>query len=455
LTRSFITLAVLGLLAWILLLIGSEGLTAKGVETSFMLGFVLLSSYLAGTLCDRVRLPRITGYILSGIVFGPYLIDFISVGVLKDLDVFINMAFAFIGLAAGAELRLDILRERAKSVILLILFTSLMVIVGVTAVMLASHPLVPFMANRPMLQVLAMCSLIGVVAIARSPSSTIAIINETRSKGPFTESVLGVAMSVDLLILPLFSITVALSALAMSPEGRFDATFIFMLTGEIAAFAVVGVLIGLLVAAYIRFQGPQISIVILGLCFLVYRSSFELEHYLREVHDITLRIEPLLICAAAGFTVQNISRQGHRLIHAMSRVDLPVYVVFFTMAGAGLNIDALVSSWLIAIVLVTARLLTMLFGSRLATRFAGDPPVFRKYIWMGFLTQAGLSIALATQLKSTFGDWGEKLGTLLIAAIAVNQILGPAAFKYALGMAGETRQVRLEFKKTEAAKETS
>jgi Kef-type K+ transport system membrane component KefB len=414
--------------------------TPGGVETSFMLGFVLLASFLAGTICERFRLPRITGFILAGILFGPFVIDVLSTDVQVDLDVFVNMSFAFIGLAAGAELRAEILRKRARSMVLLIVCTTLVVGIGVALSALLAHPLIPFMAGKTIVQVMAICGLVGVVAVARSPSSAIAIIAETKAKGPFTETILGVAMSMDIVILPLFSVMVALSALAFSSGQTMDVSFILAMCGEIAAFIVIGILIGAVLAAYIKYEGRQISLIVLAICFLIYKSSFELEHYLMETHDITVRIEPLLICAAAGFTVQNLSKQGHRLLSAMNRVNLPVFVVFFTMAGAALNMGALARFWPIALGLVMARLVMIYLGCRLATRLAGDPVAFRRYSWMGFVTQAGLSIALATQIGATCGEWGRALGALLIAAIAVNQIIGPVAFKYALGQVGETRK---------------
>jgi Kef-type K+ transport system membrane component KefB len=157
------------------------------------------------------------------------------------------------------------------------------------------------------------------------------------------------------------------------------------------------------------------------------------------VHEVTIHLEPLLICAAAGFTVQNLSRQGEHLLEAQETVGLPVYVIFFTMAGAALDLNALASAWTVALLLVAGRLSTIFAGARMATMLAGDPLAFRNYVWLGFVTQAGLSIALATQLSTAFGEWGRQLGSLLIASIAINQMIGPVAFKFALDRVGESR----------------
>jgi Kef-type K+ transport system membrane component KefB len=452
-TRQVVTLIIIGLLVWGVVQVGQGPLLERQVEIPILLGFALLAAYLVGTVVERFGLPRITGYILAGILFGPYAIDLLSFSVQNRLGVFNDMALAFIGLAAGAELRLQVLRPRAKSVLFLIVCTTGAVMVGVTGVMFLLHAWFPAMAGHGTIQVVAMCALLGVVAAARSPSSAIAIISETKAKGPFTETILGVAMSMDMLILPIFSIVAALAILAFSPGQAFNVGFVLALCGELLVSVVLGVLLGIGVSAYIKYEGPQLPLVLIGLCFAVYRSSEVFGRYLARVHETGIHLEPLLICAAAGFTIQNVSRQGQKLVEALDGVGLLVFVIFFTLAGASLNMSALATGWLAATVLVGARLLMIFLGCGIATRLSRDPPEFRRYCWLGFITQAGLSIALATQLSTAFGEWGRQLGSLLIAAIALNQILGPIAFKVALERVGEARSARAVSRPEEAVKE--
>jgi len=430
-------------------------ISMNGARMALMLGFLLLASYLVGVIGERFKLPRITGYIVAGVVFGPYVMEFLTDGVQGQLGVFNDMAYGFIGLVAGAELRLSVLRARARSVLYLILFTTVVVAVGMTGVAVLSSSMMPFLDGRPFLQVLAVGVLIGVVATARSPSSAIAVISETRAEGPFTETILGVTMSTDLIILPLFSITVALARLAFVSGASLDLAFLGFLSAEIVASVVLGAGIGYGVSVYIKRGGPQLAMVLVGVCFLAYRCSQAAEHYLLSAHDVTVHLEPLLICASAGFTIENLSRQGDRLREAMESVALPVFVIFFTMAGAALKLDAVIDSWAAAIVLVVGRMVMMALGSGMATRLAADPPEYRRYAWLGFVTQAGVSIALASQLAAVFGDWGRKLGTLLIAAIAINQIIGPVAFKFSLERVGETRLMRRQAQRVKPTGEST
>jgi len=435
--RRLITLSTVGVLVWLLMQMSAQDEAMSAAEGAFMLGFALLAAGLLGEIVEHAKLPRITGYILAGVLFGPWAAGFLAPRVLEPLGIFNDMAYAFIGLAAGAELKLSGLKQRAKSIVFLILLTTTVVMLGVggTFFLVASFS-GPFRDLLP-IQALAVAGLVGIIAAARSPASAIAIISETKAKGPFSETILGVSVAMDVVVICLFSVGIALCGLAFAPEEGLDLLFVLGLGAEILTSVVLGVILGVGMSLYLKRRGPQVPLVIIGLCFMVYRCSEILDHYIEQVHHFNLALEPLLICVAAGFVIQNLSHQGSRLATEMDRVALPVYVLFFTMAGAKLDLGALQGSWAVALGVVACRLVMINIGTRLATTLAGDPPQFRRYCWMGFVTQAGLSLALIAQLEDGYGDWGPQLATILVAVVAVNQLVGPAAFKIALEKTGE------------------
>jgi len=439
-TRRLITLSTVGVLVWLLLRIIEISPSATPAESTFMLGFALLSAALLGEIVEHLYLPRITGYILAGILFGPFAANLLSSRVLEPLSALNDMAFAFIGLAAGAELKLAILKGRWKSIVLLIVCTATVVMIGVGGFFWVTASWMGFLGDLLPLQIMAVAGMVGVIAAARSPSSAIAIIAETKADGPFSETILGVSVAMDVVVICLFAVATATAGLAFAPEQGLDLVFVFEVTGEIAVSIALGVLLGAIMGLYLKRKGPQVSLVIVGLCFLVYRFSEIMGQYLEETHHLGVGLEPLLICAAAGFTIQNLSHQGTRLIGAMDRVALPVYVVFFTMTGARLDLGALATSWGIALAIAGFRITMIMLGTRLATSLAGDPEPFRRYCWLGFVTQAGLSLALISQFESRFPDWGTGMATVLVAVVAINQLIGPVAFKMALEKVGEARR---------------
>jgi len=438
--RRTFTLSAVGALVWLLLRMIEISPSAAPAESTFMLGFALLSAALLGEIVEHFRLPRITGYLLAGILFGPFVANLLSARVLAPLSALNEMAFAFIGLAAGAELKLATLRGRWRSIVLLIVCTTAVVMAGVGGFFFLTASWRGFLGDLPTFQILAVAGMVGVIAAARSPSSAIAIIDETKAVGPFSETILGVSVAMDVVVICLFAVVTAGAGLAFAPEQGLDLLFALKVTGAIAVSITLGVLLGAVIGLYLKRKGPQVSLVIVGLCFLVYRLSEIAGHYLEQTHGLGIRLEPLLICAAAGFTIQNWSHQGPRLLAAMDRVALPVYVIFFTMAGARLDLGAFLASWGIALALAGARIMMIVIGTRLATSLAGDPEPFRRFCWLGFITQAGLSLALISQIESRFPDWGTGLATTLVAVVVINQLVGPVAFKMALEKVGEARK---------------
>jgi len=438
--RRLFTLCAVGVLVWLLLVLADSSPPVSAASSTFMLGFVLLAAALTGEIVEQVRLPRITGYLLAGVLFGPYAAGFLTPRSVESLTIFNDMAFAFIGLAAGSELRLHTLRGRWTSILLLVASTTAVVVVGVGVSFFALASWTGFLGDMVTVQALAVAGMVGVIAVARSPSSVIAVISETGARGAFSDTILGVTMAIDVVVMCMFSVAIALSGLAFAPEGGMDVSFVLTLTGEILASVILGLALGAIMTLYLKHEGPQIPLVIAGVCFLVYRCAGIIGGYLDRVHDLSIHLEPLLICATAGFAIQNLTRHGGRLIEAMDGVALPVYVLFFTFAGAGLDLPALRDSWSIALVIVVCRIVTMFAGGRIATSLAGEPPEYRRNCWLGFITQAGLSLALIVQIERSFEGWGTQLATVLVAAVAINQLIGPAAFKIALERVGEVRR---------------
>jgi len=413
---------------------------APGAHTALVAGLLMLAGHVAGHLLSRIRLPRITGYLCVGLLMGPYVLGYMSVDTVKELGFLNELAITFIALAAGGELKVAELRNRMKAILLAILSQTIIVFVIVTLFAFLCRAMLPFTAGLSTLQMLAVAMLFGVLAVARSPSSAIAIINECKARGPFTETALGVTVALDVLIIILFAAAVSFCETVMSPAASLDLGFIAVLGGEIVAGIVVGLILGLGLAFYIDRARANLPLLLLGTALVVTSFSHWLAEYLHEVHDLTLRLEPLLICVTAGFTVQNYSRQGSQFIHAIEAISLPIYVLFFALAGAGLNLNALQQTWIIALLLVVVRVIAISVGAYAGGWIASDPPRFNRLAGMAYLAQAGVSLGLALEVTRRFPEWGEAFVTVVVAVIAINQMVGPIAMKQALIRSGEAQE---------------
>ena len=135
-----------------------------------------------------------------------------------------------------------------------------------------------------------------------------------------------------------------------------------------------------------------------------------------EAHfAVSLHLEPLLICISAGFTVQNFSKYGYIFMEAMERFALPIFVLFFSIAGASLNLDALLKTWPLAAFLVVIRTLGIFGSTWVAGILNRDSSQHRRIAWMAYITQAGVAIGLAQLAQRRFPELGVYLTTLVLA----------------------------------------
>lgn len=399
--------------------------TPYGSATLF-LGFLLLVSYLAGRAARVVSLPQITGYLIIGILVGPYVLGILPQEMVEEFRFVNGVALALIALSAGGELRIGSLRKRLRSIVTITTLQILFMFTLVAASVFLARGYIDFLRGEPPRVTLAVALLFGLVAVAKSPATTVAIITEERAQGILTDTVLGITVLKDVIILILIALFIPLAAAIVDPTGGFSLHAVQEILLAILGSLVVGLLLGWLVTQYLRRVREYRILFILGVAFLAV--------YLGE----RLHMESILIAMSAGFYVQNFSRQGRRLLHALEANSLPVYAIFFAVAGAGLNFTVLGTAWVIATSVILTRLFALWISTYLGARLAGDPPVLRRHAWMGFVAQAGVTLGIANIIRERFPIWGVPVSTVIIAMIAVNQLVGPPAFRWAIIRAGES-----------------
>ncbi len=408
----------------------------------FSLGFLLIAGCLAGDGFAALRLPRITGYILAGVLFGPQALGFLDATVVADLKLIDDLALSFIALAAGGELRLGELRARSRVIAFTASCQLALACGGIALFVLCSSPLLPFLDGRPAAHLLAVAAILGAFAPAASPAAAIAVISECRARGPFTEMVLGVTVVLDVLVILVFAAVVSLGQTLIAPGSRLDLALSALVAAEVLGAVLAGLALGLLIVLYMRWVRADLLVFILGVAFLTTFFSRQLAEYLEHALGISFHLEPLLVCITAGFVVQNASRHGGLLQEAIDRASLPVYVVFFALTGAALDLGALAGTWPAALLIVALRVVLLWAGGWLGGRLGGDPRVMRRASGWAFITQAAVALGCAGIVLRRFPEWGSDLAALMVAAIGLSLLIGPAALRLALHAVEETREAR-------------
>lgn len=420
---SLVLILVLALLMHATRSFSVAGIPASSGVT-LALGYVLLTAFFSGDLAKRAHIPKLTGYILAGIIVGPSVLGFLNEGMVHNLAALNGMAIALIAMTAGTELELRSMRPLLKS----IAWITVVGVMGAAAILAVAvffmRDLFPFMEEMSRLEALAVASVLGVVAAAQSPAVVVALRDELDADGPVARTVLGVVVIADLVVIFLFAVTTTTAKGILGGSADLASTM-GALAWELPGSLVVGTLIGLVLALYLAKVRDGGELFVLTVAFVV-----------AEV-GARLHFDPLLIALAAGIVVRNLTAHGDELHRRIEASSLPVYIVFFAVAGATLHLDALALVWLPATILVLVRAAGLLGGARIGAAIAGAPPSVRKFAGFGLLPQAGLALALSLLFARTFPEFGAEARALTLGIVALNELIAPAVYRQALVAAGE------------------
>ena len=391
----------------------------------------------------KVKLPIITGLLLIGILSGPYVLNLIPKPAIPKLYFINEISLSFIAFAAGAELYLKELKGRMKSIKWMtfgqLFFT--FVLSGIAVMLLSNN--INFLAGMSFNVKLAITLLVGTIFVARSPVSAIAVINEMRAKGPFTQTAIGVTVVKDVLVIILFTICFAVAD-ALISDIPFDIWLLIVLVGELCLSILLGFLLGFFMNVIL---GLRLSTWIKSFLLVLFGYSiYLLAHLVHQKSQVyfgfDLYIEPLLICIIGSFVVVNFGKSRREFVKIIELVVPSIYVLFFTLTGASISLDILKDAWAIALLFFTIRLISMAIGAFIGGSLGGDPLRFNRISWMPYVTQAGVAIGLVAVVSSKYPAWGAEFSTILIAVIVLNQIVGPPLFKWSILLVGESHRKR-------------
>ncbi|MBX3126369.1 MAG: cation:proton antiporter [Polyangiaceae bacterium] len=395
------------------------------LATIAAIGLLLLAGTLVAELLEPLRLPHLTGYLLAGVLAGPYVLHLVEHDAVARLSPVNTLALALIALAGGVELDIAMLRKVMRSLVVSTLVQSVLVFAVLAGAFLLLAPFIPFVRDLGSEAILGVALLWGVLSVSRSPAACLAVLSQTRAKGPVAGFSLAFIMTSDVVVVVMLAVVIAIVRPMLVPGAELSVANLELVGYEIVASICVGTTLGIVLAIYLKLLGRQLLLLLIALSFGVTEAL----HY--------LHFEPLLTFLSAGFVVRNLSRQGPVMLSAIMRTGEVVYVVFFATAGAHLDLPLLRELGPIALALCAVRALATWLAARGASALARDEPVIRRWGWSGLVSQAGLTLGLGVVIERQFPEL-TGFGSLVVATVAVNEIVGPVLFKLALDRTGES-----------------
>lgn len=402
------------------------------------IGLLLLGSWLAAQAVKALQIPKITAFLVFGLVAGPSVLGIVGEAEIRYLGFVNDLAIALIGLAAGSEIRPWFLRKYAKTLLIFFGIEVPSVLLAVAALVVFGGPLFGLLEGLSGVQMVAIGLLVGAVAVSNSPAVVIAMLRETKSAGPLSSLCLSLTVCKDLILVVLFAIAMAFADSLLSERVQdglstggwvgIDAELAMYLAQHIGGSIIFGAILGGVMAFATRriVRNESIFVILLGFGIAVFSGM--------------LHTEPIIVAIVAGLVLENIwPSRTRRLFETVEELSLPVFCVFFALAGAKIDLGILSTMWIGALALVSIRVLVIWGSTHGALSVAGVGPPVRTWLWTGLVPQAGISLALATIVGTTFADrpFGPVLFNLLLAMIAIHELIGPALFKLGLVRSGE------------------
>ncbi len=372
------------------------------------LSLIIAFGYLGGKVARRLRLPSIIGNILAGALLGPYGLEILSHElIVKDLRLVSSIAFGFIAVSVALHLRIRELRSTSGAPLVIALWETLLTFSVVAGV-------VYLYTSSSRLSLLA-----GAMAATTAPAASLAVVRESRARGPFVSVLLPTIALDNIIAILLF--TSVMTFLKVEGNGN----FLLQIGLPIVAGLVVGSAFCFLPEDFKRDSRKILGSSFLGLMV----ASGIADHF---------NTSPFLATITLGFVIANCEEVHQEVSKALRELEPLIYLIFFTMAGAHLRFGVIVSAGGLILLFIAGRFVGKLLGGFLGSLFSSLPS-YRGLLGLGLLPQAGLALGFLVMVQDAPSLEGVSvlLSAMVLSAVIVNEFVGPLAIKFAVRWAKE------------------
>lgn len=372
-------------------------------------------SLLSGRIAKFAKLPNVTGYLIMGLLMGPFCLGVIPAEMVSDMSLIPEVALGFIALSIGAEFKLSYLKKVGKAPVVIAILEGFGAVIVVDAVLILTGHDVAF----------SLC--LGAIAAATAPAATLMVVKQYKAKGPVTSTLLPVVAIDDAVALIGFGISVALAKTIQDPNtSSLLASLIAPIWEIIEAFAV-GAVLGVAFAwltKEFRSRNNRVSVAVamvfacLGICK-------------------TLEISNLLCCMMMSAVYVNLSDVYDKVFELTDRISAPVFMLFFFLSGAQLDLSIIRNVGVIGIIYVFFRVVGKVSGAYIGGKICKVEKNVQKYLGLTLIPQAGVAIGLAATAMNVVPEYGAQIQTIILCGTVIYELIGPVITKIALKSANE------------------
>ena len=437
----------------------------------FKIALVLAVGFIGGKIIGKLKLPSVTGYLLLGLLLGPSLAVIVRLfnpsssfeGIVTSADnealsIISEIALSFIAFSIGSEFSIKSIKKMGNSIMVLTVMEVLgAVLLVFTAMVFVPKPENIFNSTLPgntftyapfSPKNLAFALILASMSAATAPAATLMVMRQYRAYGPVTRTVLPIAALDDIVGIVVFGFCFSIAQMLLSPSFTFSWLMVAKPFIEVFLSLAIGVGIGLGLAFLSRkFDKIRDDIQVLALISIILTLSLTgIVNQASASSPLALNLSPLLSNIMVGTMIANFAKKPDRSFNSINDLSTPFYIMFFTLAGAGLDLSILFTSgWIIVVVAVAFILMRAsgkILGTRVGAWMAKSPAVIKKWTGWALLPQGGISIGILVIIKANTGEAINEIAFNFIATVIMISILffettGPIFSKLAITKAGE------------------
>ena len=382
----------------------------------FKISIVLVVGGIGGKIARLFKLPNVSGYLVAGLFLGPSFTKYISAGDIDSFAIISELALAIIAFSIGSEFIIKDMLKLGKSIVII----TLAEVVGAIALVFS---IMYFVFNQPF----AFSIVIASMSAATAPAATLLVIQQFNAKGPLTKTILPVVALDDVFGIIAFGIAMSLAKLSI---GNQNVSIFQMLGGpfiEIGGSILLGLGLGILLSFIAKKSSMKDELQSMSLAAIGIATGL----------SSVLGFSPLLTCIMMGTTLVNLLHKSKRVFDSVSDFAPPVYVLFFTLAGASLDLGILSKVGLMGIAYILARAGGKGVGAWIGAKMVDANEVVRKYLGLALLPQGGISIGLIVLVRQQLPEYVMPISTIIMFSVLIYEVSGPIFAKIAIEKAGE------------------
>ncbi len=391
----------------------------------FYAGIMIATGLLFGKIAKYVRLPNVTGYLVGGLLIGPSILNVVKEDAFAGLEIVSTVALGFIAFTIGNEFKLSYFKRVGTRPLVIAALEATFGVLFVFVALILYFLIVGNLNNTSVRFSLVLAA----IAAATAPAATLMVVRQYKAKGTLTETLMSVVAIDDSVAIILFGIFVSI-ANAIAPEAASASLWIQILRPFyeiIVSLLLGGAIGGILVLGCIWFtgRGNRISLVVASLFLTLYLADL-------------VGGSQLLAAMAMGGVFANLSKKYEEVNGLIYFVTPPIFIMFFVLSGAELELKVLLVVGLIGVLYILFRVFGKIFGAWLGARITKAEPKVAKYLGWALLPQAGVAIGLSLIAAEILNpEMGSQIRAIVLSATLIYELIGPVVTKQSLKLAGE------------------